>query len=273
MGLYDEFYKNNPMYEDIGGVAHLKSGAYGATGVPGGDVANATNTFMAGQARQQYEANLPDYANLTAKRSANTGSLLRGEVPQDVQNQIINTGAERGVATGSPGSPNANAAWLRALGLTSLGLQQTGSQNLTQSIADTPVAQLYNPASAFVPAALSQMGLNAAQKGLNTGAAPVSNWGGAPSYSSLKLPGGTLGGSQESIDWWNKNPSWAQGPSGAVGATGPFDVYSASTPYSSGNQQYGSGAWLGGNTGTDYGNLYGGNDGYGLGDDWTSMFD
>lgn len=37
------------------------------------------------------------------------------QLPDDVRRQILNSGAERGVATGSPGSPNANAATQEAL--------------------------------------------------------------------------------------------------------------------------------------------------------------
>lgn len=54
---------------------------------------------------------------------------LTGFLPADVLANIYQQGAERGVSTGMPGSPNANAATMRALGLTSLDVQQKGLEN------------------------------------------------------------------------------------------------------------------------------------------------
>lgn len=120
--------------------------------VPQYGLANQANQFMSQQARLPFTMNLPGYGTNTALRGQNTTSFLRGEVPADVVQQIQQRGAERGIATGIRGEgPNANASWLRALGLTSLGLQQQGSQQLSQSIQDTPVPELWNPMSLFVP--------------------------------------------------------------------------------------------------------------------------
>lgn len=132
-------------------------------------LAQNLNPFMAQQAQNQYIANLPNYQGMIGQRSANTTSQLRGEVPRDVITQLLQGAAERGIATGNPGSPNANAAYLRALGLTSIGQQEAGSKNLSQSIADTPVSPLFNPASLIVPELLGLQGLGAAQAGLNRG--------------------------------------------------------------------------------------------------------
>ena len=105
---------------------------------------------MGQQVRAPFLANLPNYAGMVGQRSANTTNLLRGEVPPDVLRQIQQRGAERGVSTGMTGGPNMNASWLQALGLTSLGLQQQGSKELTQSIADTPVPEPWNPISLYL---------------------------------------------------------------------------------------------------------------------------
>lgn len=69
----------------------------------------------------------------------NIGSLLKGIIPSDVLSQLYQSGAERGIGIGSPGSPNANAAMLRALGLTSLGLQEQGLGDLSKVIAQVPI--------------------------------------------------------------------------------------------------------------------------------------
>lgn len=130
-----------------------------------GDLANQINEFMAGQANNQYVSNLPNYANMVGKRTENIGQQLRGQLPQDVINQIGQQAAERGIAGGSPGSPNSNAAYLRALGLNSLQMQQQGNQNLSTAIGDTPVSPLFNPASMIVPNYFGQQELNNAQAG------------------------------------------------------------------------------------------------------------
>lgn len=103
-------------------------------------VAGPLNQFQQGQAALGLQKNLPGYTGLIAQSSQNIAQELRGEVPSDVVNEILQSAAERGITTGSPGSPNANAAYLRALGLTSLGMQQQGEQNLTAAIGRTPQA-------------------------------------------------------------------------------------------------------------------------------------
>lgn len=123
------------------------------------------NRFMSRQATLPYQMNLPGYQGLIGQRSSNIGGLLRGQVPTDVQQTIAQAGAERGVATGSPGSPNANAAWLRALGLTSLGLQQQGAQQLGAAIEQTPVPEIWNPIELYLSQLKSREELEAARYG------------------------------------------------------------------------------------------------------------
>lgn len=111
---------------------------------------NRFNQFTGQQALQQYQNNLPLYNQLTGQASSNILSNLSGQIPQDVQNLMAQQAAERGVATGSPGSPNSNAALLRGLGLTSLDLQNQGQQQLTAAIGRTPTGQQFNPSQFFV---------------------------------------------------------------------------------------------------------------------------
>lgn len=111
------------------------------------NLGTSLNTNIAQQAALPYQLNLPNYGAMTGASSQNILSLLRGQVPQDVANQIAQMGAERGVATGSIGSPNSEAALLRSLGLTSLGLQGQGEQELTGAVARTPTGQQFNPQS------------------------------------------------------------------------------------------------------------------------------
>ena len=119
------------------------AGIYGLT--VGADQAAAAG------AQSQYIANLPDYTKMLTQATGNVSSELQGQVPADVINLLSEQGAERGVATGQgPNSPNTNASWMQALGLTSLGLENQGLQGFGQLYADTPVGPQFNPSSMMV---------------------------------------------------------------------------------------------------------------------------
>lgn len=62
----------------------------------------------------------------------NTGSYLRGEIPQDVRDQIGRSSAFRALSGGYAGSPMASALTARDLGLTSLDLTKRGSDALPE---------------------------------------------------------------------------------------------------------------------------------------------
>lgn len=131
--------------------------------VPGSPIAESVNRFMTQQAVAPYQANIPNYQNMVNQRSNVTGQMLQGQVPTDVVNQILQQAAERGISAG--GGPNMNAAFLRGVGQTSLGLQQQGIQNLGQTIEQTPVPELWNPMSLYVPSILAGQEQQYAQAG------------------------------------------------------------------------------------------------------------
>ena len=86
-------------------------------------------------------------------------------MPQDVQNLIASQAAERGVSTGQgAGSPNANASYLQALGLTSLGQEQSGLTGLEGLIGATPTGQGFSAQSGFVTPEQQQAGQLAANQ-------------------------------------------------------------------------------------------------------------
>lgn len=115
-----------------------------------GNLTTDLNSLIAKNAALPYQMNLPNYNAMTGQSSGNILSLLKGQVPQDVANQLAQLGAERGVATGSIGSPNSNTALMRALGLTSLGLQQQGEGDLTAAINRTPTGKQFDPSSFLI---------------------------------------------------------------------------------------------------------------------------
>lgn len=115
-------------------------------------LAGGVNTFNIGQSVQPLIANLPNYEAMTGAASENILGNLQGQLSPDVMQAIQQSAAERGIVTGGAGGPNANAAYLRALGLTSLDLQNLGQGQLTAAIARMPQVNLMNPASEMLSA-------------------------------------------------------------------------------------------------------------------------
>jgi hypothetical protein len=113
-------------------------------------LAGGVNAFNTGEVRKTLATNLPNYDALTAQSSQNILSHLKGQVPNDVITQILQQAAERGILTGTTGSPNADTAMLRVLGLTSLDLMGRGEQELSGAVARTPVAKPFDVTSLMV---------------------------------------------------------------------------------------------------------------------------
>lgn len=128
----------------------ISTGASGLTPAGGMDLGALTAYINNLNLNAQAAANknrIPGDAALESQSSANIGNELHGILPPDVLRLIQQQGAERGVATGSPGSPNSNAAYLQALGLTSLGLQEQGQHDLSGAVARNPAAPIFDPTS------------------------------------------------------------------------------------------------------------------------------
>lgn len=141
-------------------------------------------------------ARIPNATGLETQSSNLIGQELAGKVPADVIALLQQQGAERGAATGMDvSSPNANAAYLRALGLTSLQEQQAGQANLTAALGRNPGAPLTDP-SRFVMTpyqaallALEQERLRLGyQPRLGTYTGPGSGGGGGAPYSYTPDP-------------------------------------------------------------------------------------
>lgn len=160
---------NSKLYTDW--LARYGSPGGSNPGLPNSALASNVNQFMTGQAILPFLQNLPGYAGMVGQRSQNALSMLKGQIPDDVISQISQGAAERGIMGGTPQSPNANAAYLRSLGLTSLDMQNQGSELLSKSIADTPVPQLWNPMSLYVPQTLAADEAKYAQQGITAGKA------------------------------------------------------------------------------------------------------
>ena len=190
----------SPIY---GGIPQLPNPVATAGQAVSGDLGNLNqllallggiDTSQESQLLSNISAAIPNYSALVGAESGNTAQELAGKVPQDVINQIAQGAAERGISTGSPGSNNSNAAYLRALGLTSIGQQQTGAQNLATMATTAPMAPLFNPSS-FLVTPEQQQSAAAAQSIYN--AAPIPAAAAAKAMQIAGAAGGTSG-----PPWW-----------------------------------------------------------------------
>ncbi len=90
---------------------------------------------------------IPGFDTITGQASSNIQSLLKGEIPTDVSQQVTRSGAARALTGGFGGSGMAGNLVARDLGLTSLGLTQQGLTS-AQSWLNSMEA-LYAPSQAL----------------------------------------------------------------------------------------------------------------------------
>lgn len=76
-----------------------------------------------------------------------TRSQMAGEIPEDVQSQLLRTGASRAFAGGTAGSVFARNATLRDFGMNSMQQQAMGFQNFERLNALSPRAPLFDLSS------------------------------------------------------------------------------------------------------------------------------
>lgn len=118
-----------------------------SAGVPS-NLAQITNLINSLNQTAQQSANaarIPNAAGLEGISSTNIQNELRGIIPDDVLRLLQQQAAERGAARGIAGSPNESAAYLRALGLTSLDLTDRGQKNLAMALGRNPAAPIFDP--------------------------------------------------------------------------------------------------------------------------------
>lgn len=220
------------------------------------DLAGGSTASAAGAGTAAASTALPGYMTSMGNIGTNIASETAGQVPADVINQLKQQGAESNVSSGAA----SNASYLKALGLTSLGLQEQGEKDLTNILPSVPgfnisqnpefqtssnlayeeqlQPQVFQRQDQQQQFALQQQqaALKAAQLGLNRGGSswnlPTNAWSGGVGVDALgfqndttaTLPGQTTSGGVT-------NPGGAgtavvYGPGGGPG-TGPL-------PWSSG---------------------------------------
>ena len=119
--------------------------SFTSTYTPPTTTASTSSNSTASNATQQAIANgqavnsqLAGYSDSITNIGNTIKSESAGQVPDDVIATLKQQGAEGNVATGAA----SNAAYLHALGLTSLGLQDTAVKNLESVTASLPGASI-----------------------------------------------------------------------------------------------------------------------------------
>lgn len=113
------------------------------------ELTNLINSLNQTNQTANLNARIPQAEPLQTQSSANIASALSGTVPQDVINQLAQSSAQRGVMTGSPTGASTNADYMRALGLTSTGLMNTGEGWLSNALARNPAVSTTNAADVW----------------------------------------------------------------------------------------------------------------------------
>lgn len=94
-------------------------------------IAGQVNQFQNQQLQNIIESSMPGEMQRRQTQGQDIEAYLRGDVPEDVKNLLKTNAAEAAVARGMPGSSGLSGSlssndWLRNLGLTSLGVINTG---------------------------------------------------------------------------------------------------------------------------------------------------
>lgn len=110
------------------------------------NISDRINQINLAATKAAQQARIPGETALETKSSANIAADLAGQVDPDTQALLAQQAAERGISGGfDPSSPNASAAYLRALGLTSYGRKAAGQQELSGAVARNPAAPIFDP--------------------------------------------------------------------------------------------------------------------------------
>lgn len=191
---------------------NLSSPSNGAGGFTAGappDLASLSDLINSINRNAQQASNagrIPGGAGLEQQSSNNISSELSGQLPNDVIRQLTQSAAERGIATGAPGSDNANSSLLQALGLNSLQLQQQGQQNLTAADARNPGAPIFDPTSMLLtPYQAGQLNNQNALLGLDWYKAlhPGYSGGGGGGGGARSAPMEPASQPSSNDSWWN----------------------------------------------------------------------
>lgn len=98
------------------------------------------NTFNQGELERLMEMSIPGYKEGQRQRTGTALSMMRGELPPDVEQAILRSTAARSVGGGYGGSVAGRNLVARDLGRTSLDLMRLGGDQFQGIISGTPMA-------------------------------------------------------------------------------------------------------------------------------------
>lgn len=185
-----------------------------------GDLANLTkqiNAMMLTGTKAAQAARVPGGPGLEEQSSKVIGQELAGGVPDDVIKLL-----QQQTAEGAPGTGvNPMAAYARLLGITSMGQQRAGEQDLSAAYARNPAAPTFDPTTQLLtPGQAGQLALGQQQQNL---AAQSEADRVALEQQRLALESARAGGG---------------GGYGGAGPTSPFDPFITSVPNYGPDQAY-----------------------------------
>lgn len=176
--------------------------------------------------RNLLEQLLPGYSEMVKTGSANTLSLLRGEIPKDVQDSIQRTSAFKSLQGGYAGSGMSRALTARDIGRTSLDLIDQGGNSAQRWAAITQGSA--SPYVVTAPAQAAQIERNnlydqaVKQFGFNVAAAPDP---GAAGIFNLQTALGAMAAS------WGMSSALGGMGGGAKTTTAPATTSTANNAY------------------------------------------
>lgn len=115
----------------------------GIAGLPGAtELSSKLNASSMGDLMSTLNTAIPGYSDMQASRAGAVGSMLKGEIPQDVREAIFRGGASKSLAGGFGGSEFGRNLTSRDLGLSSLDILGRGMSGMTSLIGSTPLPRM-----------------------------------------------------------------------------------------------------------------------------------
>lgn len=151
---FGEFFKHNPEKLDLIDIDPSQVQADTLRGnlrnLPEAErLASRVNAFNSDELLKTMEKMLPGYGALRDQVTGSLASMARGEIPKDVENQLLRRAAERGITLGTAGSKFQSYDTLRNLGLTSLDILQRGVAGAASWVQAAPRAPQFDVSSMF----------------------------------------------------------------------------------------------------------------------------
>ena len=211
-------------------------------------IMEAINQQSAQSAQYPLLLNLPGYGAAMGQAMGNVQQMQAGQIPADVWTQLQQSGAQRGIAMGSPLSPAANTALMRAVYDTSTRLQQAGTNNLMNLMNAVPRGTQFDPSALLLnpndiwaaqwlanqaaaapdPTEAAMAELAALREALGLGAMRNQTYS-VPRYDQPIPTTRTDTGRASAADIWAQTPLWARGGP-AYGPSTAYERWRADQP-------------------------------------------